>query len=188
MPARLYAARIAFILLFIAASAAVVAASGLSWFAAKRDNAIIAGLLDGKNIEIDPATASSRVLFARAYFLLRRDRIDEAQAVLDQARLRADAKTRVAMLYDMANTRLRVVFDAIDQGQFDKATALIGLAKDQYTEALRLDPEAWDVKYNLDVASRLLRDLPEATPPEEPSREAPKDLWTDLPGVPEGEP
>lgn len=163
-------------------------AADLSGAAAKRDNATVAALLSGKDIEIDPATASPSVLFARAYFFLKRDRIDEAQNVLDQARLRADTSTRVEMLYDMANTRLRAAFDAIEQGQFDSATASVGLAKDQYTEALRLDPEAWDVKYNLDVASRLLRDLPEAPPPEDTPREAPKDIWTDLPGVPKGAP
>ena len=76
----------------------------------------------------------------------------------------------------------------IEQGQFDKATSLINLAKDEYVEALRLDPHAWNVKYNLDVTSRLLRDLPEAQPPEDAPREAPKELWTDIPGTPKGEP
>lgn len=185
---RLYAARGAFILLFIAACLAVAIASGWSWLASERANATIAALLDGKNVDIDPAKASPGVLFARTYFLLKRDRVDEAQNLVDQARLRADTKTRVQMLYDMANTRLRAAFDAIEQGQFDNATAAVGLAKDQYTEALRLDPEAWDVKYNLDVASRLIRDLPEATPPEDAPRDAPEDVWTDLPGVPQGAP
>jgi mxaK protein len=186
--ARLCAARAAFIWLFIAVCLAVAIASGWSWVAAKRANATIAALLDGKNVEIDPAKASPSVLFARAYFLLKRDRIDEAQNLVDQARLRAGPEIRVQMLYDMANTRLRAAFDAIEQGQFDRATPLVGLAKDQYTEALRLDPEAWDVKYNLDVASRLIRDLPEATPPEDAPRDAPEDVWTDLPGVPQGAP
>ena len=81
-----------------------------------------------------------------------------------------------------------VVFDAIEQGQFDKATSLINLAKEEYVEALRLDPHAWNVKYNLDVTSRLLRDLPEAQLPEDAPREAPKELWTDIPGTPKGEP
>ena len=108
--------------------------------------------------------------------------------VLDQARFRAVPSARVDMLYNMANARLRAVFDAIEQGQFDKATSLIGLAKDEYVDALRLDPNAWNVKFNLDVTSRLLRDLPEGQGPEDKPREAPKELWTDIPGTPRGAP
>ena len=131
-----------------------------------------------------PSRASSKVLAARAYYLLTRDRIDEAQVVLDQARFRAAPTPRVDMLYNMANARLRLVFDAIEQGQLDKATSLIGLAKDEYVDALRLIRTAWNVKFNLDVTSRLLRDLPEGQGPEDSPREAPKELWTDIPGTP----
>jgi mxaK protein len=185
---RLAAARLAFILLLMAVSLAVAANAGWRWFAAYRDNATIGKLAAGENIDIDPTRASSKVLVARAYYLLKRDRIDEAQVVLDQARFRADPSARVDMLYNMANARLRVVFDAIEQGQFDKATSLIGLAKDEYVDALRLDPHAWNVKYNLDVTSRLLRDLPEGQGSEDSPREAPKELWTDIPGTPKGAP
>jgi mxaK protein len=188
LASRLAAARFVLIVMLMAVSLAVGAIAGWRWLSAARDNATIRALLAGDNVEIDPVSASSKVLFARLYYLLKRDRIDEAQIVLDQARFRADPDTRVFMLYDMANARLRVVFDAIEQGQFDKATSLIGLAKDEYVDALRVDPRAWDVKYNLDVASRLLRDLPEGQGPEDNPREAPKELWTDIPGVPKGEP
>jgi mxaK protein len=185
---RLAAARLALILLLMVISLAVAATAGWRWFAASRDNATIRKLVAGENVEIDPARASSKVLAARAYYLLKRDRIDEAQVVLDQARFRAAPSARVDMLYNMANARLRLVFDAIEQGQFDKATSLIGLAKDEYVDALRLDPNAWNVKFNLDVTSRLLRDLPEGQGPEDKPREAPKELWTDIPGTPRGAP
>jgi mxaK protein len=185
---RLAPPRFALIGMVLVASLAVAAGAGWHWAGAAHGNATIRALLAGENVEIEPASASSQVLFARLYYLLKRDRLDEAQIVLDQARFRADPDIRVLMLYDMANSRLRVVFDAIEQGQFDKATSLIGLAKDEYVDALRLDPRAWDVKYNLDVASRLLRDLPEGQGPEDNPREAPKALWTDIPGVPKGEP
>ena len=188
LASRLSSARLAFILLLMAVSLAVAAFAGWRWFDASRDNATIRKLVAGENIEIDPSRASSKVLAARAYYLLKRDRIDEAQVVLDQARFRAEPKPRVDMLYNMANARLRLVFDAIEQGQLDKATSLIGLAKDEYVDALRLDPHAWNVKFNLDVTSRLLRDLPEGQGPEDNPREAPKELWTDIPGTPKGEP
>ena len=69
------------------------------------------------------------------------------------------------------------------------SNALTQLAKDEYRLALRLDPSNWDIKHNLDVAMRLVRDFPgyegEA---EEVPEDAPKNLWTDLPGVPRGLP
>ena len=184
-----YAARVVFLWLLLATGLAIAIASGWMWFKERRDNATIAALLAGEDVAISPEKASPPVLFARAYYLLRRDRLDEAQVLIDQANFRGDAKTRVGMLYDAANTRLKMSFTAIERGQFDKATSFVNLAKEDYNEALRLDPQAWDVKYNLDVASRLVRDLPQIEPSEEPLKQEPrKDLWSDLPGVPKGAP
>lgn len=183
-----YAGRAVFLWILLVAGLAVTLVSGWSWLSERRDNRIITALLAGEDVEIDPNTASPRVLFARSYYLLRRDLVEEAQILLDQANFRADPATRVAMLYDMANLRVRATFDAIDQGQFDKATSFIELAKQDYNQALRLDPQAWNVKYNLDVAARLVRDLPEGVPSDEEPQQTSKKLWTDLPGVPRGEP
>lgn len=185
----LYAARVVFLWLLLAAGLAVTIAAGWHWYGALRDNATIKALAAGEDVQIDPERAAPSVLFARAYYLLKRDRVDEAQIVLDQANFRADAPTRVLMLYDAGNTRLRASFAAIERGQFDRATSLVNLAKEDYNQALRLDPQAWDVKYNLDVAARLVRDLPQIEPSEEPLQQEPrKDLWSDLPGIPRGAP
>jgi mxaK protein len=184
----LYAARAPFLWLLFAAGLAAMLLAGLRWTSERDDNSTIATLLGGENVAIDPNTASPRVLFAKSYYLLKRDRVEEAQILLDQANFRADPATRVAMLYNMANVRVRAAFEAIDQGAFDNATSFIELAKQDYNQALRLDPDAWDVKYTLDVAARLVRDLPEGVPSEEEPQQTSKKLWTDLPGVPKGEP
>lgn len=185
----IYAARVVFIWLLLATGIAVLVASSWNWFSAHRDNAVSADLLAGRDVEINPEKASNQILFARAYYLLKRDRLDEAQILLDQANFRGNPKTRVVMLYNMANARLREGFVAIEDGKFDKAAALVELAKADYTNALRLDPNAWNVKFNLDVAARLVRDLPQRAVDEDPSgKEPPKDIWTDLPGIPRGAP
>lgn len=187
--ARLYVARVAVIWLLLAVGLALMAASGWAWYETRRDNDVIAALAAGEDVAIDPERASPPVLFARAHYLLQRDRLDEAQLLLDQANFRADDKTRVAMLYDDGNARLRASFAEMESGKFERATSLVNLAKADYNEALRLDPQAWDVKYNLDVAARLVRDLPVIVPREEPLQQEPrKDLWSDLPGVPRGAP
>lgn len=185
----LYAGRIVFVWLLLAAGLAFTIASGWNWYTVWRDNVTIKALAAGEDVAIDPERASSPVLFARAYYLLKRDRLDEAQVLLDQVNFRGDPKTRVALLYDDGNTRLRASFDAIERGQFERATSLVNLAKDDYNQALRIDPEAWNVKYNLDVAARLVRDLPLAPPSEDEQTQEPRsDLWSDLPGVPRGAP
>ncbi|ODR97956.1 hypothetical protein AUC68_10585 [Methyloceanibacter methanicus] len=185
----LYRARIVFVWLLLATGLALAIASGWKWYAGWHDNRTIRALGAGENVEIAPDKASPAVLFARAHYLLKRDRVGEAQVLLDQANFRADDKTRVAMLYDDGNARLRATFVAIEQGKFDKATSLVNLAKADYIQALRLEPRAWDVKYNMDVAARLVRDLPNIAPSEEDMQQEPrKDLWSDLPGVPRGAP
>lgn len=185
----LYAARVVFVWLLLGAGLAVTIGAGWLWYGAWRDNAAIKALAAGEDVQIDPEGAAPSVLFARAYYLLKRDRVDEAQVLLDQANFRADARTRVLMLYDAGNTRFRASFAAIERGKFDRATSLVNLAKEDYNQALRLDPQAWDVKYNLDVAARLVRDLPQIEPSEEPLQQEPrKDLWSDLPGIPRGAP
>ncbi|MTD93884.1 hypothetical protein GIW81_05990 [Hyphomicrobium sp. xq] len=167
----------------------VLAASTWQFAVKQRANAAIDRLRAGSEVEIDAAEAPPEVLDARAAFLLRRNRIDEAQPLLDQALLRADAPIQMRMLFNMANARMRAAVAAIGKGDYDKAIPLVTLAKSEYRSALRLDSTYWDAKYNLDIAMRLVRDLPQAVgEDEEKPLQTPEKLWTDLPGVPKGLP
>jgi mxaK protein len=171
--------------------ASLAALGALTWRIqeVRRDNATIAALKAGDDIAVDARTASGEVLMARLSFLLGRDRREDAQALLDASSGLADPKLRARLLYNHANARVRDAIAAVERGDTDKAIPLTRLAKDEYRLALRLDPEAWDIKYNYDVAMRIVRDFPgyekegEEVPPD-----APKRLWTDLPGVPKGLP
>jgi mxaK protein len=153
------------------------------------DNATISALEAGDDVPVDVRTASDEVLIARSQFLLKRDRRDEAQALVDGSSRMANPRLRARLLYNHANARIRDAIAAVERADNDKAIPLTRLAKDEYRLALRLDPTAWDIKYNFDVAMRIVRDFPgyeregEDAPPD-----APKRLWTDLPGVPKGLP
>jgi mxaK protein len=171
------------------ASTAAFAGAGLQFFSKYRTNTAIDRLRAGHEVAVDAARAPPALLDARAAFFLKRNRIEEAQPFLDQAAVRADGSTRVRMLYNMANARMRAAMLAIGKGDYDKAIPLVTLAKSEYRNALRLDPENWDAKYNLDIAMRLVRDLPQAVgEDEEKPLQTPEKLWTDLPGVPKGLP
>lgn len=135
-----------------------------------------------------PEDASGRLLFARAHYLLARDRIDEAQGLSGRIAERGGAELVAKYHYDLGNARARRALGAVEASQIDKAIPEVRLAKDAYRAALRADPGLWDARYNLDVVMRLVRDFPEIERGEEETKAQPKKLWTDLPGRPRGLP
>lgn len=175
--------------ILFAASLCAVLYTGWLWLSARSTNADIETLLAGRNVDIEITEAPSRLLAAKGYYLLTRDRMIDAQPILDQASFRADDADRADLLFNMANTRMRAAYDFIDRGTFAKAISLVNLAKDEYRLALKLEPEAWDAKFNLAVAMRLVRDLPQAQAPADDEGKKPETrLWMELPGVPKGAP
>lgn len=154
----------------------------------ERDNHAIDKLASGRNVSVS-GTAEAEALFARAHFLLVRNRVDEAQPAAEEAARTASPRLRAALLYDMANARMRLAFSLIEATQLDKAVPQLRLAKDDYRRALALAPDFWDARYNLDVVMRMARDFPDIEP--HGDDEAPASvskLWTDLPGLPKGLP
>lgn len=181
--------------LVLLASAAVLGASVVAagWFAARllvdrQDNALIAALASGHDLATGAGDPPA-LTFARLHFLSTRDRLDEAQPLVNRLAAGPDPRIAVAALYDMANARLRLAIDHLGSNQIDPAVPLVRLAKEGYRRALVLDPGFWDAKYNLDIAMRLVRDFPQLdVEGEEMPPEAAKKLWTDLPGIPRGLP
>ena len=174
------------LVLVIALGIAVFSAARL--LLAQHDNGLIRSLGQGHDL----ATSMSdppQLLYARLHFLLVRDRLDEAQPLLNQILRDGDDRQSSTALYAMANARLRVAFAHLEAGRIDPAIPLVRLAKEGYRRALSVDPDFWDAKYNLDVAMRLVRDFPQIEQSgEEVSPEVAKKLWTDLPGLPRGLP
>lgn len=74
-----------------------------------------------------------------------------------------------AARYNSANLLLRQAARLRETSQPGQALALVELAKEQYREILRVDPEDWNARYNLERAQRLVPD-----PDEE--EEAPADV------------
>lgn len=95
---------------------------------------------------------------------------------------------RARALYNIANERTRRGSEFVRRGDLDHAAALINVAKSEYRLALKLDPNDWNTKFNLDIAMRIVRDLPQAENLPDDEQATPKKVWTDLPGVPKGLP
>lgn len=170
----------------------LAAALGVIWFghavwADARDNAAIRSLAGGRDVA-PRRDADPRVIYARALYMALRDRTEEAQALLPDLATASPA-LRSWTHYAIANSRMRAGFERIETAALDDAIPEINLAKISYREALWAVPDSMDAKINLDLAMRLVRDLPrpeqEANDDEE---EPPRRLWTDLPGLPRGAP
>lgn len=150
-------------------------------------NRRIAALGEGRDVAVATG-APPEVLLARAKFLLDHDAAADAQPWIQAVVASGRTDLAVAALHDAGNARLRSALALIADGKFDSATGDVVLAKDFYVRALRVDPGAWDAKYNLDVAMRLVRDFPDTVTTEDDRPLQPKKLWTELPGRPKGEP
>lgn len=182
--------RLLSVLLFALLAVALVAlaVSGGQLVAGLHNNRMIGDLTIGRDLEVEDYHAAE-TQFARSYFLLVRDRLEEAQRLVGRVAEGGDKGLLAAVHYDLANAYLRTAFRLLEGQQVDPAIPLIRLAKASYRQALMLDPDFWDAKHNLDVAMRLIRDFPQVEhhAKDEPTTR-PKQLWTELPGLPKGLP
>lgn len=176
----------ALLLLWVLAALAATGWLGLRVWQQTRDNAAIRSLAGGRDAAPAPG-ADPRVAHARALFMAWRDRIPEAEAQ-GPALAHAPAALRAEYHYAIGNARLRAGFAAIEANRIDDATAQVNLAKAAYRQALRARPDHYDAKVNLDLAMRLVRDLPRDGQDGDDSDTRPERLWTDLPGLPRGAP
>ena len=171
----------------LAAAAGAIVCAGLAWRDAHANRAIAA--LEAGTDRAVGAEAPPELLLARIRFLAARERFEEAEPLLAALDRTGSADLRGRAQVSLANARLRQAFAKLEAGQLDPAAPLVGLARQAYRRALTLRPEAWDARFNLDVASRLVRDLPERGRERGEEMPAdPKKIWTDIPGQPRGLP
>jgi len=161
---------------------------GAAAWRVERDNAAIAALRTGRDVAVGP-DASAPLLLARIQDLARRGQPEGIEPLIDALARAGDTERVARARYALANTRLRQAFSHLERSDLDPAGPLITLARQDYRRALQGNPEFWDAKFNLDVASRLVRDFPEFDRKTGDELKAePKQIWTDIPGQPRGEP
>jgi mxaK protein len=178
--------RLLILLPILLLGAALGCASG-AWRIA-RDTATIQALAAGRDVAV-PVDAAPSLLLARVQHLARRGAVEAIEPLI--AALEAQgARDRAARArFALANAHLRQAFDHLERGDLDPAGPRITLARQEYRRALQGRPDYWDAKFNLDVASRLLRDFPDFDRKSGDALAAePKTIWTDIPGQPRGEP
>lgn len=113
----------------------------------------------------------------------------EDAAALERWRgLQADTPLGQSARYNAANALMREAARLRATPQPGQAVPMIELAKETYREILRLDPERWDARYNLERAQRLLPDPEDVDDaPDSPQRRAeraPTTMRAFAPGLP----
>jgi mxaK protein len=176
------------LILCAAAFTAAAALSAALWRSAASSNEAIEALRTGHDEQVDEK-AAPELLLARIAFLIQHDEIDRARGILEALDRSENNSLRAKGHYLLANALLRKGFELIEKSEFDAASPLVNLSKREYRSSLQLEPRFWDAKFNFDVATRLLRDHPMYEQQGEDDLNAtPKNLWTDVPGTPEGLP
>lgn len=160
--------------------------ASLQLLAERRDNRAIAAL--GSGAQVETSSQRAEVLFARSRSLLRRERADEAEALSPAIAMAGDARLAAAHAYNLGNARMRQAFALVEDNRIDAAIPVVRVAQEDYRRSLRMDPGDFDAKWNLDLASRLVRAFPSAAAEEEEEGTRPRNIWTDLPGLPRGLP
>ncbi len=129
------------------------------------------------------------VIFAKALYLDHAGKSAEAIRLYSSLRNTKDLDFRARVLHNLANSYLRdgaQHWNAHGVLDYVHVSTQVELAKQYYREALRLNPEDWDARHNLEYAWRI-------TPP---PREKPKSdfqgtkpsVFSTLPGLPGGGP
>lgn len=153
-----------------------------------RDNAAIRALAAGQDLAV-PVDAAPTLLLARVQYLARRGAVEAIEPLIDALDRFGETERAARARFALANAHLRQAFDHLERGDLDPAGPRITLARQEYRRALQGRPDYWDAKFNLDVASRLMRDFPDFDRKSGDALAAePKKIWTDIPGQPRGEP
>jgi mxaK protein len=173
--------------LVLAVSLIAAGTSGFLLWRGAQANHTIALLAEGKDIPV-PHDDLGPLQAARARFLLRQGRFDAASAIADRMVAGGDPVSRASLLYALGNAHLRRALDAFKTDPMRQIAPIINVAKSEYREALSIDPQNWDARYNYDIGAALVRDADGAPPNKGADMARERALWPDIPGAPNGLP
>lgn len=164
--------------------------AALQWRATDRAAEELAQLVAGQDLAtVERGDAPPEVRLGRAFYLARTGQEQEAEDLLDYLATHGEYEVRRLAYFNLGNLRLREALAKLEAGAPDQATPLVDMAKSSYREALVLNPDFWDAKYNLELAMRLLPEMDRVSNGEdELPPEAQKKIWTGVPGFPRGLP
>jgi mxaK protein len=164
---------------------AALAYEGHALYRAERHNLLVA---DPARIEIDDATPPALV-FARAYERAEAGDRTEALRLYGTILHRGDETLRARVHYNLGTLYLQEaarLWNAQGVLEYIRVNTLLGEAKEHLGEALRLAPDDWDARYNLEYAHRITP--PPKEPPKSDFKGTKNSVFATLPTIPGGGP
>lgn len=185
---RRWRSRLALLALAVACAGALE--SAWRWHEARRISRAIAVWRAGAASSTEALAQREPVLMlARAIRYGLQERHEEAADLFHYVAGQGSADLQAAAAYGLGNLYLRRALAQADGGEPARAQAEAELAKDAYRSALRLQPDDWDAKYQLELAHRLAPEFEQVESGSEPPDERTlRRLWTTLPGQVRGLP
>jgi mxaK protein len=175
------------LLLLLIAGIGLTGAGGIRLWQARAENQQVDALQHGQDIAIEN-DASALLMAARVRFLIRRDDLAGAQAIVDFLVDSAPGKLRGGLYYALGNAHMRRAYAQISKVPFWKVKPIIALAKSEYRQAVQLNPDDWDARYNYAIAASLVHDQEQAKPTAGDAMAHERAAWPDIPGAPNGMP
>jgi mxaK protein len=140
------------------------------------------------NIIVDEHTPALLV-FTKAHFLSENGNIAEAIRLYASLHTTEDHNLRALAFYNLATLYLQdgaKRWNAHGVLEAAHVSTEVELAKENYREALRLNPELWQARYNLEYAWRITPPPKEREKADFQGRKA--SIFSTLPGLPAGGP
>jgi len=135
------------------------------------------------------ASTHTGLLVARAEYLERTGQRQEARAIYDMLLHRSGTEVKVLAHYKLGTLDLAEaapIWHAVGVLEYSRVNTLVALAKEHLRAALRLQPDHWEARYNLEYAERI------TPPPREQDKAkwqgSKSSLFATLPSLPGGAP
>jgi mxaK protein len=169
------------------AGTGLAASGGLQLWRMHMQAVGIARLAAGQDVAVGPTDAPT-LQAAKARALIAQGNFADAQAIADRLALSGDGALNADLLYALGNANLRRALKLYPNLAYRQVRPFLALARSDYRQALHLDPQNWDARYNLAIAAALLPETEHATPASGDEMAHERAAWPDIPGTPNGMP
>jgi len=144
------------LILVMGVSSLVMAQLGYELWQAKKINAFITSQPQAEQVP-EAVPEDIKAQFAYAYKLVELGKTEQALEVLTSLLDRDQSELTAAIYFNRANIHLREAQTLADD---DSARlSLVGLAKQDYRDALLLDSSLWNVRFNLELGLMMVPEI-----------------------------
>ena len=176
-------------------SLVVFSAAGIGWYRDTQVNAAIDQPV--KALGVSWITDLPEIQFLNAWQLARKGDTTKALELYTKLATQDMPEIQALARYNMGNLYLQSALNALhDEGAmaYNEASPLLAMAKESYRQSLRVMPEHWDARRNMELAQRASPDIMPGIRNQQEQEEtevltkSTERAWPTIPGFPKGMP